>query len=77
MPKHKTRYTFYCMTSSVDGIWHVYVILQKKNKIFCKNCDLKTSSGPFCVCKELAPPLLENEIFEARYLYYIYNSKTV
>ena len=32
MPKHKARYTFYCMTSSVDGIWHVYVILQKKNK---------------------------------------------
>ena len=56
---------------SVNEIWLVYVILQKKKfheKIY-KNCGLKTSSRPFCVCKELSTTLLENEIFEASYLY--------
>ena len=42
---------------SVNEIWPVYVILQKEifyQKIY-KNCDLKTNSRAFCVCKELSP----------------------
>ena len=47
--------------------------LKKKKKIdkkFCKNCDLKTTSKPFYVCKELIKynQLMENEIFEPSYL---------
>ena len=44
---------------------------KRKNfiKKFYKNIDLKTSPRFFCVCKELGTTLLENEIFEARYLY--------
>ena len=37
----------------------------------------KTSSRLFCVCKELSSTLLEYEIFEAIYLYYICNSKAI
>ena len=37
-------------------------------KVFKKD-DLKTSSRLFCVCKELTTALLENEFFEASYLY--------
>ena len=39
-------------------------------KKFCKNCDLKTTSKPFYVCKELIKynQLMENEIFEPSYL---------
>ena len=39
----------------INKIWRVYVILQKKKfyQKFLKNCDQKTSSRPFCVCKEL------------------------
>ena len=39
----------------VNEILSIYVILQKKKnyqKVY-KNCDLKTSSRPICVCKEL------------------------
>ena len=53
---------------------------KRKNfiKQFRKNCDLKTSSKPFCVCKELiAEPLLENEIFEESYFFQICNSRTI
>ena len=47
-------------------------------KKFCKNCYLKTSAKPFCVCKELiAELLLENEIFEASYFFQICNSRTI
>ena len=46
-------------------------------KKFYKNCGLKTSSRPFCVCKELSTLLLENEIFAASYLYKISNSKAI
>ena len=42
-------------------------------KVF-KNCILKTSSRLFCISKEL---ILENQIFEAIYLYYTFNSKAI
>ena len=74
IPKYKERKTFYWITWKVNTIcqWNLarlYHITKEKKfiKKFCKNCDLKTSSRPFCVCKELAQPLLENEIFEASY----------
>ena len=50
---------------SVNEIWPVYVILQKKKKEkkiikkFYKNCGLKTSFRPFCVCKELSATSIE------------------
>ena len=52
---------------------------KRKNfvKKFYQNCGLKTSSRSFCVCKELSTLLLENEIFEASYLYWICNSKAL
>ena len=44
-----------------------------KRKNFIKNLykkyGLKTSSRPFCVCKELSTILFENEIFEASNFY--------
>ena len=60
MPKHKTRNTFYWITWEVNTFakWNLaslcHITKEKKSsKFFCKNCDLKTSSRPFCVCKEL------------------------
>ena len=44
-----------------DEIWPVDVTLQNKKyikKIF-KTCDLKISSRPFCVCKELSTTFIE------------------
>ena len=44
-----------------------FMLYSKRNnfiKKFYKKCGLKTSSRPFCNCKELTKPLLENEIFE-------------
>ena len=43
---------------------------KRKNSIkkFNKNCEMETSSRPFCDSQE-AQPLLENEIFEASYLH--------
>ena len=66
MPKHRTRNTFYWLT------WQVNFVLMKfdqfmpiyKRKYFIKklhkNCDLKTCSRPFCVCKNWPQPLLKN-----------------
>ena len=50
------------------------IISYYKRKIFFKkfnkNCNLKTSSRLFCVCKELSiQPLLENGIFGPSYVY--------
>ena len=41
---------------SVNEIWPTCVISQKKEiiKVVYKNCNLKTSSRPFCVCKVLS-----------------------
>ena len=56
-----------------------YMSYSKRNnftKKFYKNCGLKTSSRPFGVL-ENGKPLLENEFFEAIYLYLICNSKAI
>ena len=50
---------------------------KKFMKKICKNCSLKTSSRFFCVCKKLSTASVENEIFEASYLYHIFNSKAI
>ena len=46
-------------------------------KKFCENCGQKTSSRLFCVLKSYVQPLLENEILEEIYLYWICNSKAI
>ena len=46
-------------------------------KKLCKNCHLNTSSRPFYVCQESSKTSSENEIFEASYLYYVCNRKTI
>ena len=83
MPKHRTRNTFYWLT------WQVNFVLMKfdqfmpiyKRKYFIKklhkNCDLKTCSRPFCVCKNWPQPLLKNWTFEASYLHWICLRKTI
>ena len=60
MPKHKTRNTFYKYNfksehSLLMKFGQFMSHYKRKNLIqkFCKNCSLKTSSRPFCVCKEL------------------------
>ena len=59
MPKHKTR-----NTQSVNEIWPVYILQQeKKNQTFLQNRDLKTSSRPFCACKELSTTSIGNSNF--------------
>ena len=42
---------------------------KKLSKNSTKIATEKLVLGPFCVCKELSTALLENEIFEASYLY--------
>ena len=48
--------------------------MKKSSKKFHKNCNLKTSSIPFYICKELkVQPLFENETFEeATYIRYVF-----
>ena len=63
MPKHKTRNIFYWITFKVNNSlinfkilkllkFGQFAILQKK-KTEKKSCNPKTSSRPFCICKEL------------------------
>ena len=57
MPKHKTRNTFHWKTweySLLMKFGQFMSYYKRKNfiKKFNKNCSLKTSSRPFCVCKE-------------------------
>ena len=62
MPKLKKRYIFLNNLGSKNSLlmkFGQFISLQKKKKKkiikkFYKNCDLKTSSRPFCVCKELS-----------------------
>ena len=59
MPKHKARNTFYWITWEINTLiitFGQFVSYYKKKfiKRFYKNCDLKTSSRPFCVRKELS-----------------------
>ena len=61
MPKHKKRNTFYW-----TSLWVKHILLMKFSQFiwyykrkylitkFYKTCNLKTSSRPFCVCKELS-----------------------
>ena len=52
MPKQKTRNTFYWITWEVNTAQLMLYYKRKNYQNFCKNCDLKTSSRPFCVCKK-------------------------
>ena len=58
MPKHKIRNIFYWITLKVNPVceWNLasmpYYKRKKIIKTFYKNCNLKTSSRLFCVCKE-------------------------
>ena len=59
MPMHKTRNTFQWITWEVNTFceWNLaslcHITKEKiSSKDFTKNCALKTSSRPFCVCKE-------------------------
>ena len=61
MPMHETRNTFYWTTWEVNTVsyWNFgQFVSYYKRKSFIKkshkNCDLRTSSRPFCVCKELS-----------------------
>ena len=57
---------------SVNEIWPVYGILQKKKfhqKILQKTAAWKLVPGPFVFANNEAYLLLVNEIFEANYLY--------
>ena len=51
--------------------------MEKNYEKFHKKCDVKTSSRPFFVSKNLAQPLLENETFKASYLNWTCISKTI
>ena len=54
-----------------------YYIRKNFTKKFYKNCDLKTSSMPFNVCKELSTTSVGKLNFLRNYLYQICNSKTI
>ena len=60
MPKHKTRNIILNNLGSKHSLLMKFGQLMsycKSEKIIknvCKNCDLKTSSRPFCVCKKLS-----------------------
>ena len=73
MPKHKTRNTKNLGSKHnllvKFGQFMPYYKRKRFIKKLYKNCDLKTSRRPFCVSKNYAQPLLENEIFEASYLH--------
>ena len=84
MPKHKTRNTFYWITWEVITVckWNLASlchILKEivSSKNFTNTAAWKLVPGLFVFAKNLAQPLLENEIFEAIYLYQICNSKAI
>ena len=57
----------------------LYHVIKEKIYInfFCKNCDLKTSYTPFCVCKELSTTSFEKWYFWRKLpILAVYNSKT-
>ena len=58
MPKHKKRNTKLNNLGSKHSLlinFSQFMSYYKKKCIrkFYENCDLKTSPGPFCICKEL------------------------
>ena len=73
MPRHKTRITFYRITWEANTVVNEFGQFmsyhKRKGLNFYKNCCLKTSSRPYCVCKESNPASTKNENFEASYLY--------
>ena len=84
MPKNKTRNTFYWLMWEINSpsmkfgqyMWHY----NKKKKIsifITKTAIWKLVLSPFVFAKNNAQTLLENEMFETSYLYYICNSKTI
>ena len=84
MQKHKTRNTFYWITLEVNTIckWNLaslcHITKEKKFiKKIHKNCNLKNSPRPCCVCNELGITSIGNDIFEASYLHWICNGKTL
>ena len=58
---------------SVNEIWPVYVISQRKkiSEDSTKTVTWKLVPGPFEFAKNYAQPLLENETFQASYLYHV------
>ena len=64
-------------TWSHNEIWPVYVILSHLVKIFCKNCNLKTSSRPFCVCKKWSKAFNGKWNFWSKLLILAMYSKTI
>ena len=54
MPENKTRYTYTYSLLMKFGQYMSYYKRKNFIKNFYKNCDLKTSSRPFYVCKELS-----------------------
>ena len=71
MPMHKTKNILLNNLGSKNHVKMKFgqLISYYKRKYFFKklykNCNLKTSSWSFCVCKELST----NETFEATYLH--------
>ena len=51
------------------GQFESYYIRKNFTKKLHKNCDLKNSSRPFCVCNELSTTSIRKRIFEPSYLY--------
>ena len=74
MPKYKTRNRFYLITCEVNSLltkFRQFMSYYKRKKIikkFRKNCNLETSSRPFCVYKELSTTSIGKWTFEASYL---------
>ena len=73
MPKDKTK-KYVSLNNlrskqSVNDIWPISVILQKKilSKSFTKATTQKLVPGPFLLAKNQAQHPLENQIFEASY----------
>ena len=77
MPKHKARNTFYWITWEINTLiikFGQFVSYYKKKfiKRFYKNCDLKTSSRPFCVRKELSTTSVRKWNFWSKLLRYVW-----
>ena len=76
MSKHKTRNTVFWITWKVNTVWKwnlASLCLITKEKTLSKNstkiATWKLVPGPFVFANNYAQSLLENETFEASYLY--------
>ena len=77
MSMHKTRNTFYWITWEVSGQFMSYYKRKKITKLFCKNCDLKTSSRPCCDSKILTTTATGKWNLWSELLILEWNSKTI